>query len=195
MAITYPLTLPAAFKTTEVEFTPRTVVGIHRDVFTGQSQTFVWPGQWWEFSMTVPPRVGADADACEAFLLSLNGVQGSFYFGDPARPTTLGTVAGTVQVGAGAVGNSTTLPLQGGTGTFAVGDWIQVGTRLHRIVKVNGSTSVDIFPRLRSNYAQGTNVIYTNPVGIFQLASNDVMKWSRNMLRHGLVTLSGIEKT
>ncbi len=100
--------------------------------------------------------------------------------GDSVRKLPRGTMAGAWTVGASAVANTTTLPLTGGTGLAAVGDWIQVfasgaTARLHRVLQVNLSggnmISVDVFPRLRSAYANGTAITYSSAKGVFRLAS------------------------
>lgn len=98
---------------------------------------------------------------------------------------------GAIQVGAGATANTTTLPLQGGSGSFAVGDWLQVGQYLHRVVQVN-SGSVDVFPRLRSSYTQGTGIVYTNAVGLFRLSSN-AMDWTADNMRFFGLSFSATE--
>lgn len=171
--ITYPLTPPAAPGPRSIQWTPRSVVGMNQSPFTGQQQVYAWPGQWFEVVITLPPMRDGAAGEWQAFFLALNGQEGTFYLGDSVRKTALGNVTGTLTVDSGAVANTTTLPITGGTGTFAVGDWLQVGTaansRLHRVVKVNSSTSVDVFPRLRSAYAGGTTIDYSSPVGLFRL--------------------------
>lgn len=175
MAITFPLTLPAAPGFRSIEWAPRSIVGLNASPFTGQTQTYEWPGQWWEAAVTLPPMKDAQAGAWQAFFLALNGRAGSFLLGDSIRKTRLGTVTGTLTVGAGAVANSTTLPIAGATGTFATGDWLQVATglssRLHRVTQVNSSASVDVFPRLRSAYANGTAINVASPQGLFRLAA------------------------
>lgn len=166
-----------------------TIVGVSTSKFTGSSQTYPWAGQWWRGRFTLPPMKDPNAGIWESWLLALNGQQGTFEFGDPARKVPRGTVAGAVQVGAGALANMTHLPLQGGTGSFAVGDWLQVGTKLHRVIQVNSATSIDVWPRLRSNYAQTTAVVFTNPKGLFRLNGN-AMGWARDVARFASVQVA-----
>lgn len=77
-----------------------------------------------------------------------------------------------------------------------MGDWVQVGAataaRLHRVVQVNSSSEVEVFPRLRSAYANGTTIIKTSPVGIFRLTA--LPSWSYDELKmcHGL-TFNAVE--
>lgn len=189
MAITYPLSIPSTPGVRDVQWDPVTVVGVAGSPNTGQIQTYVWPGQWWRGSFSLPPMKDPNAGIWEAFLLALNGQEGSFYFGDPVRKTPRGTVAGSVQVGAGAVANSTTLPLQGGTGSFAVGDYLTVLTKLHRVTQVNSSVSVDVWPRLRSAYAQTSPVTFTNPVGKFKLNGNS-MAYARDVAKFSSVQIA-----
>lgn len=174
MSITYPLTFPTHTGLRSLQIEPRTVVGVNMSQFTGDRQVQPWPGQWLVFSVELPPMKQADAALWAAFFMSLNGPEGTFLLGPSVRKTSAGTIAGTVTVGAGATANSTTLPLSGGTGAFAVGDWLQVGTaaasRLHRVLKVNAG-SVDVFPRLRTAYANGTAITYSSPKGLFSLVS------------------------
>ena len=192
MAITYPVSLPVAGRFRSIEFAPLTMVGINRSPFTGQSQTYVWPGQLWQAKVSLPPMNDATAGAWVAWLLSLNGQEGTFYLGDSVRRTTAGTAAGSIQVGAGATALTTTLPVQGGTGVFAVGDWLQVATFLYKVVQVNTTVSVDVWPRLRASHAQATAITYTNPAGIFRLATND-MGWSVDVSKIYGIDFSAIE--
>lgn len=179
MAISFPLTPPATPGNRSIQWTPRTVVGMNQSPFTGQQQVYAWPAQWWEVTVSLPAMRDADAGAWQAFFLALNGREGTFYLGDSIRKSPLGAVTGTLTVGSGATANTTTLPISGATGSFAVGDWLQVGTsssaRLHRVVQVNSSASVDVFPRLRSAYSNGTAITKTNPVGLFRLM--DAVPW------------------
>jgi hypothetical protein len=133
---------------------------------TGHQQVNALQGSWWEVDIEVPQLNRAGADAVEAFLCSLNGQEGTFLYRDILRGSSKGSASGAWSVGAGCVANSTNLPTSG-TGSLAVGDWIQVGTQLFRVLKVN-SGSVDVFPRIRQAYAAGTQIIYTNAVGLFR---------------------------
>lgn len=198
MAITFPLTQPATPGKRSIQWTPRTIVGMNVSPFTGNQQVFAHPGQWLEATVTLPPMADAAAGAWQAFFLALNGREGTFYLGDSVRKTRLGTLAGTITVGAGAVSNTTTLPVAVGTstGTLAVGDWLQVSTgssaRLHRVVQVNSAASYDVFPRLRSAYANTTPITYASPVGLFRLAGAVPWGYDAQKICDGL-TFSAME--
>jgi hypothetical protein len=177
--ISYPLALPSVTGLASRELEPKTVVGMVTSPFTGEQQVFGWPGQWLVFNMGLPPMLEQNAAIWASFFMSLNGPEGTFLLGDSVRKTSRGTVGGVWTVGAGAVANSTTLPVTGGTGLLAVGGWIQIfasgsTAKLHRVLQVNLSAgnmvSVDVFPRLRSAYANGSALTYANAKGVFRLA-------------------------
>jgi hypothetical protein len=189
MPITFPLTVPSHTGFRSLEIKPRTIVGVNASIFTGEQQVYAWQGQWHEFSIELPAMEQASAAIWAMFFQALNGAEGTFYLGPSVRKVTGGTKAGTVTVNTGAVANGTTLPITGGTGDFAVGDWLQVGlttaAKLHRVMQVNVG-SVDVFPRLRSAYAAATAITYTNPVGIFRLAGLPSEMYDQNKLCSGL---------
>ena len=194
MSLTYPLTLPTSVSFTEMACLPRSVVGFNASRFTGQQQTYVWPGQWWEFKCKLPPLVtDLIADEWIAFLLSLNGREGTFNMGPSTRKTP-SVAPALAQVGSGgATANSTTLPITLASASygFTIGDWLQFGTgsaaKLHRVTKVNSfvgtAGSVDIWPRARSAYAAGSGLSLTNPVGLFRLSEGN-MDWNVNLTKH-----------
>jgi hypothetical protein len=191
MSISYPVSPPAAGHFSKIEFSPLTGVGVNRSPYTGQTQVYAWPLQLWQAKVTLPPMNDATAGAWLAFLLSLNGQEGTFYLGDSVRKTTAGTASGAWQVGAGAAALSTTLPIQNGSGAFALGDWLQISTYLYKVTQLN-SGSVDVWPRLRAAHAQATAITYTNPVGVFRLADNN-MDWSVDVMRIYGIAFSAIE--
>lgn len=191
-AFTYPLSLPSISHVRECAWDPVTIVGATSSVWTGQPQTFVWPGQWWQVEFSLIPLKDPNVGLWSAFLLKLNGQEGQFLFGDPARKLSLGNPSGSWTVGASAAANSTVLPIAGGSGMFAVGDWIQIGTYLHQVTHLVDATHVQVFPRLRSAYANGTAIIYSNAMGVFQLATNS-MPWSKDVAKIGAFTIKARE--
>jgi hypothetical protein len=174
MAITYPLSPPSPFNLSRLSFTGVSATSRNTSPFTMQTQQYNWPGQAWLGSVDCPPMVRADAEAVIAFLLAAQ--RGTFYFQDYANPTNRGGVTGTLTVTT-ATANATTLTFGGATGSFALGDWLQISTSLYKVVQVNSSSSVDVFPVLRSSYAASTPITYANAKGVFRLASGST-EWS-----------------
>lgn len=168
MAISYPLTPPSPFNLSRLSLTGVSATSRNTSPFTLQTQQYNWPGQAWLGSVDCPPMKRADAETIIAFLLAAQ--RGTFYFQDYANPSPRGTVTGTLTVST-ATANGTTLTFGGATGSFAVGDWLQISTSLYKVVQVNSSSSVDLFPALRKSYAGGTAITYTNAKGVFRLAS------------------------
>lgn len=167
MALSYPLTPPSPFRASKLMLSGTSAIARNFSPFTFQVQQYNWPGQAWAGSVECPPMVRADAEEVIGFLLAAQ--RGTFYFQDYANPTARGSVTGTLTV-ASATANSTTLGISGATGTFAVGDWLQIGTSLYKVILVNSSSSVELFPVLRSSYAAGTAITYSNAKGVFRLA-------------------------
>jgi hypothetical protein len=121
MAITYPLTPPAALEASSLSITGISATSRNVSPFTLQTQQYHWPGQGWLGSVECPPMQRAEAEQVLSFLLSAQ--RGTFYFGDYANPTARGNVTGTLTVSS-ATANTTTLGISGATGSFAVGDWL-----------------------------------------------------------------------
>ena len=180
MAISYPLTPPSPFNLSQLSFTGVSATSRNTSPFTLQTQQYNWPGQAWLGSVDCPPMKRADAEEIVSFLLKAQ--RGTFYFQDYANPLNRGGVTGTLTV-ASATANGTTLGISGATGSFAVGDWLQISTSLYKVVQSNSSSSVDVFPALRKSYAGGTSIIYGKPndaaraQGVFRLASPST-EWS-----------------
>lgn len=174
MAISYPLTPPSPFRASKISFTGASAASRNVSPFTYQVQQYNWPGQGWSATVECPPMVRADAEQVISFLLAAQ--RGTFYFQDYANPTRSGTVTGTLTVSS-ATANSSTLGFSGATGTFAVGDWLQISTSLYKVIQVNSSSSVDLFPVLRASYSAGTAITYSNAKGLFRLGSMQT-EWS-----------------
>lgn len=166
MALTYPLTPPSPFRISKLTLSGMSATSRNVSPFTFQTQQYNWPGQAWMGSVECPPMTRASAEAVIGFLLAAQ--RGTFYFQDYANTSPRGNVTGTLTVSS-ATANTSTLGISGATGSFAVGDWLQIGTSLYKVVQVNSSSSVDLFPVLRSSYTGGTSITYTNAKGVFRL--------------------------
>ena len=189
MAITYPLTPPTALEASSLSITGISATSRNVSPFTLQTQQYNWPGQGWLGSVECPPMQRAEAEQVLSFLLSAQ--RGTFYFGDYANPTARGNVTGTLTVSS-ATANTTTLGISGATGSFAVGDWIQISTSLYKVVQVNSSSSVDLFPVLRASYAGGTAITYSSAKGVFRLAESST-QWSIDLAKFYTISFSVVE--
>jgi hypothetical protein len=167
MAIGYPLTPPSPFKVAKLNLTGMSATSRNISPFTFQTQQYNWSGQAWMGSVECPPMVRADAEEIVGFLLAAQ--RGTFYFQDYANPSPRGAVTGTLTVNTATV-NTSTLGISGATGSFAVGDWLQISTSLYKVIIANSSSSVEVFPALRKSYAGSTPITKTNAKGVFRLA-------------------------
>jgi hypothetical protein len=189
MAITYPLTPPSPFRISKLTLSGMSATSRNVSPFTFQTQQYNWPGQAWMGSVECPPMTRAAAEEVIGFLLAAQ--RGTFYFQDYANTSPRGIVVGTLTVSS-ATANTSTLGFSGATGTFAVGDWIQISTSLYKIIQVNSSSSVDLFPVLRSSYGAGTAITYSNAKGVFRLAEPRT-EWSIELAKMYGVTFSIVE--
>lgn len=182
--ITYPLDFPTPVPA-RIVFTARSVVGIGRSPFSGAQQVYAHPGMWLDADVEFPPMERADAEEVIAFLLALNGTEGTFLMGDPAYSAPRGTWDGSSPKASGAnaaqsrvlVVNNLALGL-----TAKKGDMLQIGSgttsRLYKVVTdsvVGGSPldmRLDIWPALREAPADGDAIVVNSPKGCFRLKDN-----------------------
>jgi len=183
MAISYPITLPTAQGFFTVSIRPFSRVGIFASEFTGQQQVYAHAGQFLICDISFPQMKRSDAAPIIAALQSLQGVRGTFYFGDPAWSYPQGVGSGTPTID-GATQTGTTLNTTGWTssqtGILKAGDWIQIGTGSTRqlcMVLVDadsdgsGQATLELFPRVRTAFASGTTITASNPAGVWRLGS------------------------
>jgi len=179
---TYPITLPTDPRPRELSCQQVSRVAVSTSPFTGQSQVYAHPGQWWEINFELPPLYGSLAAQWAAALLSLNGREGTFNFA-PTDPTPQVAVSGTVVV---AAIDGYELDLTGMTGTFTPGDWIQIETGLYRVTTgataASGAATIEVWPKPRSEIVAETSTVdYATPVGIFRLF--DSFQWDMDVAR------------
>lgn len=192
MAISYPLTLPAAFRVARMSITGSSVVSVAASPFTMEQQVYQHQGQGWQLDVQLPPMTRADAEEVIGFLLALQGRYGTFYAYDSANRTPRGSISGSATCNGAQTARASTLALTGHSGTLAVGDWIQISTYLYKVAQVNSGASVDVFPRLRAAHTNGTAITYTNPKGIFRLSSNQT-RWDIDAVKIYGIGFSAVE--
>jgi len=189
MAISYPLTPPSPFRISKLTLSGMSATSRNVSPFTFQTQQYNWPGQAWMGSVECPPMTRAAAEEVIGFLLAAQ--RGTFLFQDYANPSPRGNVSGTLTVST-ATANTSTLTFSGASGSFAVGDWLQISTSLYKVIQVNSTSSVDLFPVLRSSYSAGTAITYTSPTGVFRLAESKT-DWSIELAKIYGVSFSIVE--
>lgn len=93
MTISYPVSFPTNKGLATLTAKPKSIVSALPSVFTGETQVQAHQGQWWAYDIKMPVMNRADAEEFIGFLLSLNGREGSFLFGNPATATPRGSVS------------------------------------------------------------------------------------------------------
>lgn len=185
MALSYPLTLPTAPGFRSIAWRRVGVVGVAASPYTGQRQTYVWPGQWWEVEVSLPPmRTAAQARPWVAWLVGLNAQEGTFYLGDSVLKAPRGVGTGTPLVnGGGQAGYDLVTDgwTTGQTGILRAGDWVQLGSgassRLHLVTadansNGSGQATLTLWPALRSAPADNAALTVSNTRGVFALTAN-----------------------
>lgn len=211
MTISYPVSMPAEPGISAIGFGGASAVAVQRSPFSFAEEVQVWSGQQWQVSVTVSPLVDRDlAEPWLAFLLSLNGREGTFLLGDPVATTPRGIATGTP---VSASGGSPQVNEKGDrviytdgwtigqTGILKAGDYIQIGSgasaRLHKVLADansdgSGRAALDIWPALRADVPDATAITTNAAKGVFRLTSN-TMRWDvRDGIIYG-VTFSAAE--
>lgn len=188
---TFPLTPPAALLASEVRFTSKTVVAASRSPFTGGEQVYVHQGQWWEMDITVLPGPRQTIEDVIAFILELNGMEGTFTFSPPGGGSPLGTGSGSPIVATASQSGQSLLTNGWAASASAVlrpGDYLSIisGTnpqpRLYKNLRTvdtlsGGVASLSLFPRIRLPApASGAAITISSAQGIWRLSSNE-MPW------------------
>lgn len=179
-SITYPLALPAQFKSAEIQLVANAVVAMTESPYTLSEQVQVGQGMRIEGVITLPRMKREIAEYVVAFLLKLNAGEGTFYGGDTANKLPRGTAAGAPKTNGIATARSWDLVTDGWTvgATLLAGDWIQVGTgstrRLHKVLNDavadgGGAMTLQVWPRVRTAYADNTDIVTNTPTGVFRL--------------------------
>lgn len=187
MAISYPLALPTHTGIAQIELRATNAVAYSRSPFTFAGQAHAYAGKAWQADVTLPSMKREDAERWVAWLISLKGQVGTFYLGDPAATTPLGSARDTDTILVdGAVSSGDTIAIDSApasqTDYLKAGDYMEIGTGVNRqLFKVlndvdtdgTGSATVDIWPNVRTSIADNASVTVQSAQGIFRLASNE----------------------
>lgn len=195
MAITYPLAIPTGAHIVSVGWSPQSVVAVAESPFTLSQQVQVHPGERWQVQASVQPMNREQAQEWICWRLALRGMAGTFLMGDPTGMLPRGTVGSGITLDGAHSARAREVDLKGGApgATVLAGDYLQLGSglsaRLHKVLlngtfDTDGKLTVDVWPGLRADYANGAAVTASNCVGLFRLASNE-MPWDVNALVYG----------
>ena len=209
MTFAYPLLLPTTRLPVKISYAPSAVVGLFKAARSLVRKTQTFEGQEWKLRLTLPEKMSqAEASEFQAFVLSMNGVEGTCHISPQDRKTPRGVGTGTPVVdGAGQLPRQNQLNVRGLTsdtvGILKKMDFLQLGTglnvHLHALLEdadtdASGKTTLTLWPNIRETPNDGDPVIINSPVGLFALDSNDMnLGEVRAPLIYGGMILSVVE--
>lgn len=181
MGISYPLSLPSFANFSSFELRATAVAGKSRSPYTMKSQILEYDGGYWSLSAQLTLLNRENAELWNSFLVSLNGIVGTFLIGHPLSILPRGVATGTPRVN-GANQTGKILITDGWntsvTNILKKGDFIQIGNRLYQVLNdvnsdVSGNCTLDIWPRLRESPADNESIVTISPKGLFRLIFNE----------------------
>lgn len=197
VSYSYPLDFPSA-AVFAVDYAPQHASAIGRSPFTLKGDVQAYQGQLRRWTVTLAPQQDQDTIAAlETFLLKLNGREGTFLLGDPARASARGSYDSGSDTPLLDSAGSPSVNLEGDrvlvtdgwrsnqTGLLKAGDPIQLGSgataSLHTCLDDvdsdgSGIAEIDIWPRLRRTHADNAPLTITGAKGLWKLAGDP--QWS-----------------
>lgn len=150
----------------------------------GAVQSTGLPGDKWSATLTYSNRQGADARVLRAFITSLRGQGGRFYFSPPdyVRAGVGGgnpLVKGTAQVGATIITDGWPVST---TGVLLAGDYFQIGTELKMLTAdansdISGNATLSFVPPVRNSPADNSAVVIDSPKCLMMLSDGNQARW------------------
>ncbi len=130
LAIVFPLAFPSTPAPRSVVWRPQSVVARTESPFSLSQQIQAHQGQRWVVEMDFPPMTRTQAEEFTAFILSLNGMEGTFLLPPFGGKTARGVPAGTPQIDREAAAGTQAAPITAGwnasiTGLLKKGDFLQ----------------------------------------------------------------------
>jgi hypothetical protein len=186
-------TIPGVTSPSSIEWNPQEKVGEVDATFGYQSQVWDWMQSMWMGQVSFPPMNRWSSDAWSSFLMEARGGVNAFMLGDPKAAIPKGNPQGTPVInGAGQTGYS--LVTNGWTPSkfrlLMVGDNLQIGNRLYRVLDTvnsdsGGNATINLWPNLRDQPVSGAPLILHNAKGLFRLATSTGNKFSTNVGNYG----------
>ncbi len=180
--ITYPLSFPSGIAPNNFTWSPQSAVVVQPSTFTYEQKVYAWAGQQRFFVAKFPALTLPQTRIMRAFVRKLNGMEGTFYYGDPNADQMGGTVVsgyvGGLVMGANQTGTSIATdgwPIS--QTIFKAGDYISIGDRLHELLddatsNGSGQATLSLWPFIRSAYADNAPILVGGAArGIFRLSS------------------------
>ncbi|WP_394293012.1 hypothetical protein [Aeromonas rivipollensis] len=170
--------------------------------WTGSTQTAETPGAKVVMQLSFKGLPVDKARRLEALIFSLHGQAGRVRLWDfGARLVSSPQPVHGAPVVTEALAMRKTLTCRGwtpSTKVLQVGDWIQIGDELKRVLAdvtsdLSGSALVRVAPMLRNNYPSGTPLLVSRPSGVFMLNGDKAVTFQRSPGVFTDVSLSFVE--
>lgn len=181
MAISYPVTIPSSPTPSSVKWTEINVVGSSIAQYSLVRQVYDWGAGAWQIDVDYDPLDRDEAAPLIAFLSSLRGTYGSFYFGDTLFAAPQGAAGGTPKVKGGSqVGFSLlTDGWPSSTTVLKAGDMLSIENCLYRnltdaLTDGSGNVTLELWPTSRG-HGDNAPIVTSAPKGIFRLTDNAVV--------------------
>jgi len=175
--VEFPADIPDVSGVRAISFISDWSVQTSESPWTFKRQTFSTFGDRWRAVVELPPMNRQVAGQWQGLLLLLEGGYQNFLFGDVFNPSPMGLALGTPRVD-GASQEGRTLNTKGWTanitGQLLAGDKIQIGNRLHQVLRnvnsdASGNATIDIFPSLRESPPDSLIIETEETRGLFAL--------------------------
>lgn len=169
-------------------------VGLTTSEFTYQVRKQRNAGQRWEIDLELPPMTGEQAGQWMAFLVKMNGVEGTTQVPDPDRQTAYGVATGTPLIN-GASQTGGTIITDGWTtsqtGIMKAGDLLQIGDYMYMVLDDcnsdgSGNATINIGPDLRESPADNAAITVQDVTTKCRLAGNSAQWTTDNMKNYGM---------
>ena len=186
-----PIALPDKPSARELSWVMDSTVARSTSPFSLTEQVYAWPGQRWSVIMKLPPMLTDEALAWQAFFADLNGVEGTFWAGEPGFLRTpdvdfgMPYLDGDHSAGA-AVKTAGWNPDQR---VLYKGQKIELAGRIRQALADTysddtGLATVRCWPHARSLSGE-VPLIWQNPQGVFRLRSVPEFTWDKHRMQAG----------
>lgn len=155
---------------------------ISSQTISGRMQIRSLGSQRWSFSARYNSMTRAEFQPVYAFVISQQGMLGTFQIVPPVIGSTSGTATGTMLANGNALIGDSTIAVDGITGTIKAGDLVKFAShsKVYMVTAdLDGAGDLTIEPALLQNVTDNSEVTY-NSVPFTMRLSNDIQQYSLN---------------
>lgn len=153
---------------------------ISSETISGRMQVRSLGSQRWSFTARYNPMTRAEFQPVYAFVISQQGMLGTFQIVPPVIGSTSGTATGTMLANGNALIGDSTVAVDGITGTIKAGDLVKFAShsKVYMVTAdLDGAGDLTIEPALLQNVTDNSEVTY-NSVPFTMRLSNDIQQYS-----------------